>query len=208
MHVDVLAIRFTADGRPSGWPATAACSCSTSRAWGRSRNDGLAVIEAGYVACHPDDDHAVVLGAQDNSTQRRIGEALWRWEQAGDGGGIAFDRVATHRYVAQYTNADWSNGPNPPGPPVHRGVPSDWEAEEQFASFYSTPATIADGATNQLVIGTDRVWYTTDWGTDWVTVPTGTDPRRGASTTSRTAFPAPAARSASCAGAPRPSCGC
>ena len=43
----------------------------------------------------------------------RVGETIWRFEQGGDGGGVAFDQVVTHRYVTQHTDTDWSNGPQP-----------------------------------------------------------------------------------------------
>ena len=53
-----------------------------------------------------------------------------------------------------------------------------WQGEESRASFYSSPATIANGANNQLAVGTDRVWFSSDWGAHWVTLPNGVvDPR-------------------------------
>ena len=55
------------------------------------------------------------------------------------------------------------------------------------SAFYSTPAAIAHAAAprrqptdvGQILIGTTRVWYTEDFGTTWVTLPTGTDPLAG-----------------------------
>jgi hypothetical protein len=181
VHVDILAIRFTTDGG-TVWVAcdggifvSAAAGAEGSFV---ARNTGLQVVEAGFVASHPTNDGALVLGAQDNATQRRVGETIWQFEEGGDGGGIAFDQVTSHRYVAQSTNADWSNGPNPPSAPVHRGPQANWSAEDRRAEFYSTPATIANGALNQLAVGTNRVWLTTDWGAHWVTLPNGVnDPR-------------------------------
>ena len=194
VHPDILAVRFTTDGTKV-WVACDGGVFVSTRS-GQSgtfvaRNTGLPVVEAGFVAGHPTNDVAVVLGAQDNATQRRVGESLWRWEQAGDGGGVAFDQVTTHRYVAQYSNADWSNGPTAPAPPVHRGARAKWSAEENKAEFYSTPATIANGAVNQLAVGTNRVWYTADWGAHWVTLPNGVvDPRAGAVNNGQDALPA------------------
>ena len=95
-------------------------------------------------------------------------------------GGIAWDQVATHRYVAQYIQTDWSNGVTTPSTaPVRRGANALWSTEDGIAEFYSMPATIAKGAVNQLAVGTNRVWYTENWGTSWVTLPTATDPRTG-----------------------------
>ena len=184
VHSDVMAVRFTTDGKQV-WVACDGGVFVSNRSGATgtfvSRNTGLAVIEAGFVANHPTNDAAVILGAQDNATQRRIGDALWKWEQGGDGGGVAFDQVTTHRYVAQFMNGDWSNGTTmPANAPIHRGPKANWSKEDKAAGFYSTPATIANGAKNQLAVGSNRVWYTEDWGTKWVTLPTNTDPRNGA----------------------------
>ena len=52
-------------------------------------------------------------------------------------------------------------------------------------AFYSTPAAIAKHRAAapaalpdiaQVIIGTTRVWYTENFGTTWVTLPSGTDP--------------------------------
>ncbi len=193
VHVDILAIRFTKDGSrvwvscDGGVFVSAASGAEGSFV---ARNTGLPVVEAGFVACHPTNDAALVLGAQDNATQRRVGETIWRFELGGDGGGIAFDQVLTHRYVAQSFRADWSNGPNPPGAPVRRGAQANWSGENGRAEFYSMPATITNGALNQLAIGTDRVWFTTDWGGHWVTLPNGlNDPRTGGVNNAQDALP-------------------
>jgi hypothetical protein len=193
VHVDILAIRFTTDGARV-WVACDG-GVFVSSAGGQegtfvARNTGLPVVEAGFVACHAANDAAVVLGAQDNATQRRVGEGIWRFEQGGDGGGVAFDQVTTHQYIAQNTDADWSNGPTPPRPPVKRGPRPNWVAENTKAEFYSTPATIANGAANQLAVGTNRVWLTPDWGGHWVTLPNGVnDPRAGGVNNAQDALP-------------------
>ncbi|WP_123025997.1 hypothetical protein [Mycolicibacterium stellerae] len=179
VHADVLAIRFTDDGQSVWVACDGGVFVSTAAGAAGSftpRNTGLVVTEAGFVAGHPSNDVALVLGAQDNATQRRIGETVWGWEQGGDGGGVAFDQVQTERYIAQYSDADWSNGKTPPGQPVPAAARA---TEDSSASFYSLPATIVNGAVNQLAVGTDRVWYSENWGTGWVTLPTNTDPLAG-----------------------------
>jgi hypothetical protein len=180
VHLDVLAIRFTDDGSQV-WVATDGGVFVSTQAGAADtfvgRSGGMAVIEAGFVASHPVNDTAVILGSQDNGAERRIGESLWREERGGDGGGVAFDLATPHRYVAQYTRSNWRNGPTRPPPPVRRGPSANWDTEDGLAEFYSQPATILNGAVNQLAIGTNRVWYTQDWGTNWVTLPTNSDPR-------------------------------
>ena len=193
VHVDILAIRFTNDGSQVWVACDGGVFVSTASGQEGTfvaRTTGLPVVEAGFVACHPTSDAALVLGAQDNATQRRVGETIWRFEKGGDGGGVAFDQVVTHRYVAQHTDTSWSNGPNPPRPPVRRGV-ANFKKEDDASEFYSTPATIANGALDQLAVGTNRVWFTSDWGAHWVTLPNGVnDPRAGGVNNAQDALPA------------------
>src|SRR5690606_10300079 len=51
-----------------------------------ARNNGLAVAEPGYVACHPTSDGLILAGTQDNGTIRRIGTSVWEVVLLGDGG--------------------------------------------------------------------------------------------------------------------------
>lgn len=179
VHPDVLAIRFSPDGG-TVWVATdGGVYRSTARGANGTfvaKNDGLAVLECGYVACHPEHDGGIVVGLQDNGTQRRAGETAWRLDGWGDGGGLAFDVTSPHRYVAQTFDTLWTNGLGSPLRPVRRTGHADsaWQAEDSASSFYSAPSTIARNATTtQLAIGTNRVWYTQDWGTTWRTLPQG-----------------------------------
>ncbi|MGH9269967.1 MAG: hypothetical protein ACRDZ2_01700, partial [Ilumatobacteraceae bacterium] len=179
VHPDVMAIRFSLDGA-TVWVATDG-GLYRSTAQGTNgtfvaKNDGLAVLECGYIACHPEHDGGVVIGLQDNGTQRRIGETAWRQDAWGDGGGLAFDISSPHRYVAQNTDTNWNNGLGSPLRPVRRTghAAATWKNEDDASSFYSAPSTIAlNATTTQLAIGTNRVWYTQDWGTTWRTLPQG-----------------------------------
>jgi hypothetical protein len=183
VHPDVMSIHFEPDGT-SLW-----VSCDGGVYHSKSsgvngtfvaRNDGLAVLECGFVASHPAHDGAVVAGLQDNGVQRRIGETVWRHDRGGDGGGMAFDLVRTDRYTAQYIKTDWAGGLNPALPPIQReGHPKAMYEDEQTASsFYSSPSTILKNPnTTQLALGTNRVWYTEDWGANWQTLPTNKDAR-------------------------------
>ena len=122
VHPDVMAMRFSLDGS-TVWVATDGGVYRWTRQRGANgtfvaKNDGLAVLECGYIACHPENDGGVVIGLQDNGTQRRIGETAWRQDAWGDGGGLAFDVTTPHRYVAQNTDTHWSKLARPaPGAP-------------------------------------------------------------------------------------------
>ena len=177
MHVDILAIRFTNDGSQVWVACDGGVFVSTASGQEGTfvaRNTGLPVVEAGFVACHPTSDAALVLGAQDNATQRRVGETIWRFEQGGDGGGVAFDQVLTHRYVAQHTDTDWSNGPNPPRPPVRRGVANCQARRTTASEFYSTP-----GDDRERRASTSSRWGPTGSGSRATGVRTGSRCRTG-----------------------------
>ena len=123
VHVDILAIRFTNDGSQVWVACDGGVFVSTASGQEGTfvaRNTGLPVVEAGFVACHPTSDAALVLGAQDNATQRRVGETIWRFEQGGDGGGVAFDQVADpplRRPVHRYRLVQRSQPTAAAGPP-------------------------------------------------------------------------------------------
>jgi hypothetical protein len=151
-----------------------------------NRNDGLAVLQPGYVASHPTNPGIVAAGFQDNGTAARTGDGLWEQRFQGDGGGIVFDPASDNRYFRQYTDATWESSDGGGIPPVHRrnaraqGTLKTSETIEDDASlFYSGADAVQHGGDVHLAFGSDRVWYTRDWGRSWVTLPTNTDPRGG-----------------------------
>jgi hypothetical protein len=156
-----------------------------------SRNTGIASLECGYVATHPSVDGYTLAGTQDNGTLERIGDSVWRLRFAGDGGAVAFNPAAPHAVLYQYTNAAWRRDGAVPGAytrPVLRTTGSVKTAtgpektENGNANFYSgcdavlIPAAGAVPAFPQFACGTTRVWFTSDWGTTWRTLPSMNDP--------------------------------
>ena len=152
-----------------------------------ARNNDLAVLEPGFVANHATNDGIVAAGMQDNGTCERVGDTVWREVFQGDGGGVTYDPVHDRRFFRQYINATWGSSDNSGIAPVFRGAtaPSGQKTSEQVESeaslFYSGAAAVAHGGTTHLAIGTDRVWYSPDWGASWVTLSSGTDPRAASS---------------------------
>lgn len=146
-------------------------------------NDGLSIAEANFVASHPTCEGRVVLGLQDNGVIERDSNGVWRVAQLGDGGGVAFDPSDPTRYLSQYAQADWKDSTGGFGKVLERGgtpVAPHHDDENEDSAFYSTPAAIEHqrGATvvGQVLVGTDRLWYTEDWGTTFFTLPTASDP--------------------------------
>ena len=138
-----------------------------------SVNNGLAVIESNFIACHPSCEGFVVAGLQDNGVIVRRSESLWSHDGDGDGGGVVLDPLQPGRYFRQFFNGSWAAVPAPGALPLIA-------AERDGAAFYSEAATIAHrrgvapGAppnVRQLVVGTHRVWYSEDFGTTWFTLP-------------------------------------
>jgi hypothetical protein len=151
-----------------------------------ARNDGLAVLQPGYVASHPTNPGIVAAGFQDNGTAVRNGDGVWDQRFAGDGGGVVFDPASDNRYFRQYTDATWQSSDGSGIAPVHRrnaraqGTLKTSETIEDDASlFYSGADAVQHGGDVHLAFGSDRVWYTRDWGGSWVTLPTASDPRGG-----------------------------
>ena len=206
VHADVHTIRY-AEGGSHVWVG---CDGGAYRSIQKGepytfvpRNNGLAVIEAGYVANHPTCDGAVIIGTQDNGAIRRTGDTVWtRWApNGGDGGGVAYHPTVPAFHIAQYTQADWnSNGQWTP-PVMRSDAPEDsTKLENQVASFYSDLHVIPGAAPNQarIALGTNRLWISEDWNPDptapamtWQTLPSGPgkDPRlNGGSNTTRDAL--------------------
>src|SRR5208282_4820088 len=152
----------------------------------RSRNLGLAVTEFSYLAQRADTDAVCFAGAQDNGTPRILGEQACLETAGGDGGGVVFDPNSAYRVLRQYVRtslnvttdggATWS-GVN--FPPVTGATPAQQAAAQQefnATDFVAPLAAIANGAATLAAFGTKRLWLTSDWGSSWVTLPTGTNP--------------------------------
>lgn len=146
-------------------------------------NDGIGVIESNYLASHPACDGLVVAGLQDNGIIRRRSGALWYHEGDGDGGGVVYDPTNPTRYVRQYTCADWDASDGALSFVTHAT-----ENSQTHCAFYSTPAAIAKSrpgapagkqTITQLIVGTSRLWYTEDFGANWVTLHSAGAPPAG-----------------------------
>jgi hypothetical protein len=151
-----------------------------------NRNDGVAVLQPGFIASHPTNPGIVVAGFQDNGTAVRTGDGVWRQDFRGDGGGVAYDPASANRYFRQYTLATWESSDNGAIPPVERrhartvgNTKTSETIEAESSLFYSGADAVVHGGDTHLVLGSDRVWYSRDWGRSWVTLPTATDPRGG-----------------------------
>ena len=200
VHPDVHRLRWLPAAAGTGTRLHVACDGGifVSTAGGdlttfASRTTGLAATEAGYLDSHPASDGPVLIGVQDNATQLRIGDSVWRRANSGsDGGGVAFDPSGTGRFLGQDSQAFWRDDADSVVKPSFRGPASPAQAIEDGATrFYSNVAAITAGGLTQVALGTSRVWYSEQWFRTFadnavgmwrvqaVTLPSFTDPRAG-----------------------------
>jgi hypothetical protein len=202
VHADVHQIKFV--NTASGVHVWVGCDGGVFRSTDAgsqysfvSRGAGLAVLQTGFIASHPNNDAFVVAGAQDNGTLVRIGDTVWMFSPScgGDGGSVVIHPIKDSYYAAQYSGASWYGNGTISQPvfrtPTPNGTsPPNFELAEGAASmFYSAADVRQVGATNQvrLAVGTNRVWLADNWdpaptpaaATAWVTLPSNRDPRAG-----------------------------
>jgi len=150
------------------------------------RNDGLAIIESNYIASHPTCEGYVVAGLQDNGLIERLSSEVWDHTGPGDGGGVVFDPLRPDRVLREHFRGFWSSNDGTVGASalLTRGT-TFAKAEHSASAFYSEAAAVAHRRTavapaapdvGQIIVGTTRVWYTENFGSSWVTLPTGSDP--------------------------------
>jgi len=153
----------------------------------RPRNTGLAITQTQYLAQRPDTDAELFVGSQDNGTIRLLSEEASLEVLGGDGGGCAFDQNNPWQVMREYVHASLARrvagSPNWSGvqfPPITANTPaqnSAASAEYGNTAFYAPVASTPAGVVPSLVaFGTYRLWLSEDWGSTWVTLPTGTNP--------------------------------
>ncbi|MGH9272797.1 MAG: hypothetical protein ACRDZ2_16180, partial [Ilumatobacteraceae bacterium] len=189
VHADVHDVRF-ANGGGRLW---AACDGGVYRSDDPTGqvaffpcNTGLSIIESNYVATHPRCEGFLSTGLQDNGVITRRSNGVWRNAGLGDGGGIVLDPMRQDRWLRQHFRGLWSSSDDSVKATamLKRGA-TFAKKEHEDSAFYCAAAAIghrrgspapAEPNVGQIIVGTTRVWYTEDFGTTWVTLPTGTDP--------------------------------
>lgn len=163
----------------------------------RPRNSGLATIGPGFIDSHPTLDGPLIAGIQGLGCIERVGDTVWRIWVQGDGGGVAYHANKPFHYIGQRTNAFWQVNSGNFSPPILRttgspeGMANSERRENDSAGLYSNAAVAAgaDGK-SRIAVGSNRVWFSHDWDPDatananWVTLPSGTDPRASGATPS------------------------
>ncbi len=146
---------------------------------------GMGVLQLTYLAAHPTVPAFLIGGSQDNGMLIHTGEPAWRRHAfAGDAGGVVVDPI-TPRWMWQYTNGSlFSDVPPATGVPGAVRFPTTTVAarrtqESGNVEFYSPlKLVVVPGAPDlsRVAFGSHRVWTTDDWGTNWLSWPSGTNP--------------------------------
>jgi hypothetical protein len=184
LHADVHVIRLTGAAPPArqvwvGCDGGLYVSAQSGRINSfQHRANGMAVIEAGFVASHPTSSHFAAIGVQDNGAQIRSGDTVWEAIQVSDGGGVAFHPVRSDVIMSQSTRGSWRGVPTARFiDPFTRTRGGTWggTVEGNLGAFYSGAAAIVNGAAGRLAVGSNRVWLSDNVGTtgaiSWAALP-------------------------------------
>lgn len=149
-------------------------------------NDGLAIAEPNYIALHPNCEGYMVIGLQDNAVLTPNSTTTWTVAGLGDGGGVVLDPLAPKRFFRQHFRGYWSTSDGSlTGTELLTRGGNFARNEFNASAFYSSAAAIAHRRAavapaapdvGQIICGTNRLWYSEDFGQTWVTLPTGSDP--------------------------------
>jgi photosystem II stability/assembly factor-like uncharacterized protein len=136
----------------------------------QSLNASLSLTMFTGLDLHPTDPARTYGGTQDNGNQRRRGGATWQEFISGDGGQIVIDPVdpsiVYSTYIRHYADR-WRNNTD-----LYDGeIGSPAVFGNDPVAFY--PPFVGNGVNSNLYFGTNRLYISTNRGTNW-TPPAGT----------------------------------
>lgn len=152
-----------------------------------SRNTGLGTILLEHVDGHATRDTLLYAGTQDNGGIRYTGEEAWLHVTPGDGGSTVVMPSDPHRalvgYVRHRVNKldDGGEGPswgqflvgaNPPPGGSPAGTPDVPLIAGDSTLFYPPIARAPAGDPPRLAFGSQAVWVSDDFGSNWRSIPT------------------------------------
>ncbi len=126
-------------------------------------NNNLGLTQFYTLGIHPTDSTFLLGGNQDNGTVRYEGNLGWPQVMGGDGGPVAIEWDSPNIYYTTYVRmtylTKWDNGT------YIADVTGPWSGER--ASWCNGPLVVDPNQPNTLLVGTYRVWRTTDSGASW-----------------------------------------
>lgn len=157
----------------------------------KPRNRGLNTMQYFAVATHPAERNIVTAGAQDNGTQRYLGDGAWELADYGDGCYVAFDPVDPTIWFNGYVSYNQS------GPSTRTSAFGGFQVSTRSGQLGSynqaagrSGSANAIGATDEALfyapflvvppsggataadiwVGTDRIYYSNSRGDRWFAV--------------------------------------
>lgn len=163
-HVDQHAVAFDAAGRVVvGCDGGVYRSATLGSSW-ESLNDGLGTIQfyAG-LSLHPHDEHFIIGGAQDNGSNRRHDNTLaWTTVTLGDGGWTQLDQSNPLRMFTE------SQGTGNLYRSVNGGLNfSSIGSGLSGRHCFLPPYLIDQSNPMRMLYATERIWVSTNGGTNW-----------------------------------------
>ncbi len=190
-HADMHHLVFTATSSTELWAATDGglfrSNNAGSTASFEQRNVGLQTLTMNHMGQHPTEPAVIFAGAQDNGTLRFVGEECWLHSAAGDGGYAVVNWNDPYKVLRTYT-----------GISVRRTTDggqgySSWSTASPSSAnalFYGPLAGCPQSATAAdaeiAAAGSDTVWLTSNFGTNWVSLPSGNATKQAGDTLSNT----------------------
>lgn len=158
-----------------------------------ARNRGVATAQQTFLANHPFAESVILAGTQDNGSVRWTGGGSWYVARRGDGGGVAIDPNNPLQMLRQFNRGrlhrtttgggrqgKWTSlfntGLFPPRTAATAAQTTAMNAESARCRFYAPMAVTPPLVATSVLVGTDRVWLSQDFGLTWVTLPTNTNP--------------------------------
>ncbi len=139
-----------------------------------AKNQGINITQMTFIGQRPDTADILYGGCQDNGTIRfsLSGSKSWLEVVEGDGGGVAIDPNNPKQVIRQYIRADLSVSADDGATWSDSGLPvTSGSAEDLRSGFYGPVKTLAVGTKTVVAFGTNRLWFRTDWGDAWQSLP-------------------------------------
>ena len=146
----------------------------TGAATFQQRNAGLATLAMNYFSQHATQPAVIFCGAQDNGTIRYTGEEAWKLVVEADGG------YCVVNWNDPYSAIIFQNGSlqrTTDGGATFGGItPAGyfWSLGVMAPPIAGAPPSGTPADAKVVALGADRPYLTTDFGTSWTSLPTGT----------------------------------
>lgn len=142
-----------------------------------ARNSGLNTMTLEGIGQHPNYDAVIFAGSQDNGCQKYLGNAAWTVVSGGDCGAVVVNNGDTTKVINTYVQSTLyysSSSGNKDTFNTNRSVPGVAGNQVLFYAPLAGPPK-SSGQPNYLIFGANRPFISKDFGSNWQSLPTGTN---------------------------------